>query len=661
MKKKILFTWIAVLSGLAVPVFAFVQNEQIEKVHVIFKTHLDVGYTDLAVNVEKTYIDNFIPKAIEVNEQLRREGSSDRYIWTTGSWLIDAYLKQAKTEAVKELEAAIQQGDIVWNGVPYTFQSEAASYDVFETALKLAKRLDRKYGRETVAAKMTDVPGHTRNIITPLCSQGIRFLHIGVNGGSIVPEVPKICRWKNSDGNEIILMTDGQYGEESVLPDGKTAVSINFTGDNHGPHTLQQVKEIFGNLRKKYPNAEVIGSNLNEVAKDIWKTADRLPAVTSEIGDVWIYGVVSNPEMMMRYRTLSRLFSQWLQEGKLDRDSDTAIDFAVYLGLVAEHTWGGAGRWFWNVCKDYSPEKFDAARVLPEFRRAELSWKEKAGRVDEAVALLPPELQNEARAELERLSSLQKGITAGEDFKPSKSATPGNGILPDFFGTLAYQAYSQADYERYFKLYIRLPLNRSYSKPGLENTGQQSATVVARTDRTLGKKQNGQITLDRLLSFPKDPNVNPLVLPQEVKTRCVFSNDKKEAEIFVSIVSKPAVRLPEAYWFSLYPKDVEKILVEKTGEPIDVTDVVAGGGRQMHAIDRYIDAVCREGTVRITSPDVPLVAVGTRDVFDYPADKPDLDGGIHFCLFNNLWGTNYPAWVDGTWTFRFKLKFTPKP
>jgi hypothetical protein len=634
-------------------------NGQIEKVHVIFKTHLDIGYTDLAVDVEKTYINNFIPKAIEVNERLREEGSDDRYIWTTGTWLIDAYLKQAEPGALKKLEDAIRRGDIVWNGVPYTFQSEVASYDIFETTLKLAKRLDRKYGKETIAAKMTDVPGHTRNIITALCSQGIRFLHVGVNNGILVPKVSTICRWKNLDGNEIILMVDGNYGGDIVLPDGKTVVSINFTGDNGGPHTLQQVKDIFSSLREKYPNANVTGSNLNEAAKDAWKNVDKLPVVTSEIGDNWIYGVASNPEMITRYRTLSRLFSQWLKEGKLDRDSDLTIDFAVYLGLVAEHTWGGAEVWYWKLRSDYAPETFSAARILPGFRRSELSWKEKAGRVDEAIALLPPALQNEARAELERLSSLQKRIDTGDDFKPFKSALPKSGVLPDLFGTLAYQAYSKADYDRFYKLYLRFN-HESYGKPGLENTGQQSATLVARADKTLGKKQNGQTMFDRLLSFPEDPNVNPLVMPQEMKARYVFSNDKKEVMIVVSIVNKPAVRLPEAYWFSFFPKDVEKILIEKMGELVDVRDIVDGGSKQMHAIDRYIDVACKEGVLRITSPDVPLITVGSRDIFDYPEGGPNLNNGIHFCLFNNLWGTNYPAWMEGTWTFRFKLEWKEK-
>ena len=126
-----------------------VVNPQVKKVHVIFKTHFDVGFTDLPSKVEQKYIDNFIPKAIEVANQLKEEGENYRYVWTTGSWLIDAYLKQATPEAVNELERAIGRGDIVWNGVPYTFESEAATRELFETTLLLSKRLDEKYGKRT--------------------------------------------------------------------------------------------------------------------------------------------------------------------------------------------------------------------------------------------------------------------------------------------------------------------------------------------------------------------------------------------------------------------------------------------------------------------------------------------------------------------------------
>ena len=59
---------------------------------------------------------------------------------------------------VKRLERAIRRGDIVWNGVPYTVESEAMNRALFEGGLALSARLDKRYHRHTVAAKMTDVP-----------------------------------------------------------------------------------------------------------------------------------------------------------------------------------------------------------------------------------------------------------------------------------------------------------------------------------------------------------------------------------------------------------------------------------------------------------------------------------------------------------------------
>ena len=80
--------------GLSLPGAAQEPDPRVKKVHAIFKTHLDIGFTELSSKVEQRYIDEFIPKAIAVAEQLRREGADERYVWTTGSWLINAYLRQ---------------------------------------------------------------------------------------------------------------------------------------------------------------------------------------------------------------------------------------------------------------------------------------------------------------------------------------------------------------------------------------------------------------------------------------------------------------------------------------------------------------------------------------------------------------------------------------
>jgi hypothetical protein len=51
---------------------------------------------------------------------------------------------------------------------------------MIEGCLGLSKSLDLRFGRKTTGAKMTDVPGHSRGIISPLAA-GVKLLDIGLN------------------------------------------------------------------------------------------------------------------------------------------------------------------------------------------------------------------------------------------------------------------------------------------------------------------------------------------------------------------------------------------------------------------------------------------------------------------------------------------------
>ena len=128
----------------------------------------------------------------------------------------------------------------------------------------------------------------------------------------------------------------------------------------------------------------------------------------------------------------------------------------------------------------------------------------------------------------------------------------------------------------------------------------------------------------------------------------------------LTFINKPAVRLPEAYMLSFIPSGIQKILAEKMGFIVDVCDVVEGGNRQMHAIDNYLDIVTDKGTVRITSLDAPIVGIGERNMLNYSKKLPDISQGVHFCLFNNLWGTNFTMWWEGNITFRFTIEVIGK-
>ena len=114
-------------------------TKTIKTVHVIFKTHLDIGYTDLGKNVIKCYMEDFIPQAMELSEQLACEEGNVNFVWTTGSWLINEFLQTASQENRVRMEEAIREGRMVWHGLPFTTHTEIMDASLFEFGLSLPK------------------------------------------------------------------------------------------------------------------------------------------------------------------------------------------------------------------------------------------------------------------------------------------------------------------------------------------------------------------------------------------------------------------------------------------------------------------------------------------------------------------------------------------
>jgi len=166
-------------------------------VHLIFKTHLDIGFTDHAAKVRAQYHRQFIQQAIAVGEHFHAERPDDpAFVWTTGAWLIWDHLNTGTPDQVRALERAIARGLIVWHALPFTTHTELMSPALFGAGLSYAQDLDARFGRRATAAKMTDVPGHTLGMVPLLAAAGVRFLHLGVNTASPVPDVPPIFRWR---------------------------------------------------------------------------------------------------------------------------------------------------------------------------------------------------------------------------------------------------------------------------------------------------------------------------------------------------------------------------------------------------------------------------------------------------------------------------------
>lgn len=658
-------------------------SSSVDKVHVIFKTHLDIGFTDLSENVINTYFESFIPAALALAEGFREEGNVGHFIWTTGSWLIYEYLEKASAGNRRRMERAIEAGDITWHGLPFTTHTELIDDSLFILGTTLSAQLDRRFGRRTIAAKMTDVPGHSRGMVRLMQESGLSFLHIGVNPASTPPDVPPLFLWKSKD-SELMVMYQRNYGSVMILPDNRTAVAICFTGDNHGPQSPQQIAEIHRDLRNQFPNSKVFASTLDKVAADVIQIRDRLPVITQELGDTWIHGPGSDPLRMAQFRELSRLRKQWLDQGRLEKHSSTDIAFGRKLLMVAEHTWGLDIKTHLKDWSVYSLDELAPARSRGNFVRTERSWAEKREYIRQAVDTLPEELAEQA------YNHLQAMVPRQYTYDDYTTANPDEAIETEYFtlgvdpqtGTVttlkdrrnnrnwagnenplaafSYQTFSKEDYERFYGQYLTQKpawAISDFGKPGMEKYNSQTRTLFSCLKQMRVHRDDSGHRIVLQLEVPQTDNNG---CPRNIINRLFLPSSEPAVYMDVEWFGKPAYRLPEAMWLSFSPVITNErgYLLDKMNHSVSPYDVIKDGNRSLHGVLRGIRYSDEDNGFQIDSLDAFLVAPGRKSLLNFDNRQPSMRDGIHFCLFNNVWGTNFMMWFEDDMRFRFKLNFT---
>lgn len=112
---------------------------------------------------------------------------------------------------------------------------------------------------------MTDVPGHTRSIISYMAAQGIEYLHLGVNYASKVPNVPSLFVWRDASGAEIIVNYSDTYGDIFHYPGMQEVLYFAHTGDNNGPPSIKMIRDGFARLQEAYPGAVIKAFTMDKI------------------------------------------------------------------------------------------------------------------------------------------------------------------------------------------------------------------------------------------------------------------------------------------------------------------------------------------------------------------------------------------------------------
>jgi len=664
----------------------------VEQIIVVFKTHFDIGYTDMASNIVTKYRTTMIDQALAVVDQNRDLPPAQQFAWTIPGWPMHKILEDwpgQTAERKRKIEEAFKQGRFVVHGLPFTTHTETLEPEDLVRSLGYSARLARAFGLPLPRdGKMTDVPEHTRLLATILKHAGISFMHIGCNGMSASPQVPPLYWWEGPDGSRVLVLYSPNYGTGLFPPKGwphKTWLALLHTGDNHGPPRPDEVKKVLDQVAKRMPGVKVRIGRLSDFSDALLEEKPELPVVRGDTPDTWIHGPMSDPAGMSIARNTRPLIGATEMLNTLLRgwgvgvpDAAPVIAAAYEQSLLyGEHTWGGSIGWLGG--KFGFGADFQKERAAGRYQRIEGSWDEHTAYIEKARDLIAPTLQT-------NLQALADAVGGGRVVVFNPLSWPRDGIVRVGGKDLIVRAVPAGGYRACLPTELE-PAGESLENEAFKVTldpaqGGIRSLVEKRSGRELVEPGFGRYLYERFdfkqtegyadayikvqrgwrVDFVKPglPTNVPYQAswPTNYSLRVNAPQGLPYVELEITVHNKPLDSWPEAGWLCLpFKMDAPHFRLGRPGSILDpATDIVTNSNHDLFTLNTGLTLTDPQGRgVAVCPLDHPMVSLERPGCWQFTKDFVPTKPVVFVNLFNNQWNTNFRLWNGGTWTSRVRI------
>jgi hypothetical protein len=320
---------------------------------IVYKTHFDIGYTQLARDVCHQYRTEMADKVLEAIDRNAHQPKDKQFVWTLSGYPLSQILgPQQPPERRQRISSAIRSGNLAVHALGFSMHDESFEPEDLVRSLGWSSAIAREHGLPLPGdAKTTDVPGHSWILPTLLTHAGVKFFQMG---GPLVNKsfsLPILFWWEGPDGSRLLTLYRNDYGTPRLPPEdwpSSAWLFLHMTADNEGPPPPNVVSADLDFYRQHAPGANIRVGKLEDFANLILAERPRLPVVRSDLPDPWIHGLLSHPDftrlahnLRPSFPTLDALTTLERTWG-LYRPSVRSALAEAYRNsaLYSEHTWG---------------------------------------------------------------------------------------------------------------------------------------------------------------------------------------------------------------------------------------------------------------------------------------------------------------------------------
>ena len=177
--------------------------------------------------------------------------------------------------------------------------------------------------------------------------------------------------------------------------------------------------------------------------------------------------------------------------------------------------------------------------------------------------------------------------------------------------------------------------------PALTAHPASSGTLISATKTPIG------IVATLSSSAPNTPSI---------QTEILLPNSTKEVLITYHLHKDRVLTRESAY--IAFPFDVTAPAFTYGSQATWVNpakDELAGGSREWYLPTTWASVYNPQVAATVVPLDAPLIAFGEIVRGEWPAEFKPKSSAIFSWLMNNYWGTNFPAWQGGDFTFRYAI------